>query len=302
MIEKHLDYLQFSAMFMEGIIIEKKWQVVPALKFYKRGYADEFGLRYYFGNPNSKKALVVASADSLHRLRSRNRLDAEILQWAFQSGAEFTRIDLAVTEWVGDTLLTLDNVKNWNRWGLIESILMDGGAKSIEKHEIGGVITPETFYVGDMKKRGKLGIFRAYDKGIELDLGKYLGTRLEIEMRGEVANNTALRIAETNDIAGNFRARFNVLAADFERIMDADAVKVHRGKGKEKTEMAEKIDGRWQWLMKQVAPALKEAHDYDRAEGKKSNRFYWFLRESGLSHAQIMKMVAEFAELGNNGD
>lgn len=300
MIERNMDYLQFSAFFSEAVMVEKDYERVQAPRFYKRGYRDATGIRYYFGNPNSKKTLVVVAGQALDLMRSRGSLDAEILQWALDGGAEFSRLDLAVTEWVEETLVTMEDIKSWYKSGLVVSPLAGGGGRALSSIIQGSEDRLETFYIGDMQKRGKRGIFRGYDKGIELELGEYLATRLELEMRGEVAHNTALRLAETGDIAGNFRARFDVKSDDFERLMNADAVATHRGKGKEKTETEEKMDGRWRWLMEQVAPALREAHDYDKNSGKKSNRFYWFLREAGMNHEQIIRMVDEMRKEWEN--
>ena len=293
MIERHIDYLQFSALFSEQIIIEKRWESVPSPRFYQRGYKDEWGFRYYFGNPNSKKCLVVGSGSALEFLRDNGRLDAQILQWALESDAVFSRLDLAITDYIEDEFVTVGDVQKWYEKGLITSSLCNGGAKLISGYHNSDLPSVETFYIGSMAKRGKRGIFRAYDKSLDLGIGNEIITRLELEERGEKAHNTALRIAETNDIAGNFRARFDVASSDFDRLMDADAVSIHRGIGREKREDEEKMNGRWAWLMEQVAPALKEAQEYDKKHHPESKRFYWFLRESGMTHEQIKRMVDE---------
>lgn len=300
MIERHIDYLQFSALFIEQILIEKQWETVPAPRFYQRGYKDAWGFRYYFGNPNTKKCLVVGAGDALANLRASGKFDAQILQYALENEAVFSRIDLAVTEWIEDDLVTVDDVENWYQNGLITSALVKHGGKMINGYDEDLKRQSETFYVGNLKRRSDFGLFRAYDKGIDFGFEKYLITRLEYEDRGEKAHNTALRIAETGDIAGNFRARFNVANETFNRLMDADAVILHRGAGKEKREDEEKMDGRWQWLMNQVAPALKEAQEWDKKHKPESKRFYWFLRESGMTHEQIKRMVDEIRKEWEN--
>jgi len=302
MIERYMDYLQFSALFVEQIMIEKKWEVVPAPRFYKRGYKDAWGFRYYFGNPNTGKCLVVGAGQALALLRDSGKTDAEILQYAIEQEAVFSRIDLSVTEWISENFVTVDDVENWYQKGLVESSLLRHGGKMFNGYDEELGRQSETFYIGNLKKRAEYGLFRAYDKGIEFGIEKYLVTRLEYEDRGEKAHNTALRLAQTNDIAGNFRARFDVKHKEFNRLMDAEAVVVKRGLGKEKREDEEKMDARWQWLMTQVAPALNEARKWDLENKQESKRFYWFLRESGMTHEQIKRMVAEIRELWENQD
>lgn len=283
MIERHLDYMQFSALVNERNMAQEQYEPVHPVKFYSRGYRHPLGYRLYFGNPKSKKALIVASAEALANMRGENMLDAEILQYGLSLGANFTRLDLAVTEWnTFDGMITVGDVECWAKQGLIESTLVSGGVKTISEVLVGGSNVVQTLYVGSMSKRGKRGIFRAYDKGIELDLGEYMATRLELEERGEKAHNTALRLADTNDISGNFRARFNVKHRDFDRLMEADAVDISRGKQKAGKEASEENDDRWAWLMNQVAPALKKAYQADLKDGLGTNRLNQFLIKSGL--------------------
>jgi len=82
MIERNVDYIQFSALFSEKRIIEKQFDIIPPTKFYKRGYRDENGIRYYFGNnnPKVKNCFVVASGAALGSLRNDQKTDADILQ------------------------------------------------------------------------------------------------------------------------------------------------------------------------------------------------------------------------------
>jgi DNA relaxase NicK len=240
------------------------------------------GFRLYFGNPNSKKALVVASGQTMQSLRNDQYLDAEIIDWMLHNGGEISRLDLAVTESESENLLTVEGVQTWYEKGLIESALLSGGAKTVGGYRLDLSHNLETFYVGSLKKRGKKGIFRAYDKGLELGVGEKLITRIELELKRESAHSTAKRLAETNDIAGNFRAKFNVRSSKFEELMDADAVNVQRGENRVKRPEEEETAKRWDWLIKQVAPALKEAIKTERKEGRGDARFYEFLLASGM--------------------
>lgn len=285
MIERNVDYIQFSAPFSEKTIIEKQFEVIPSVKFYKRGYRDDLGIRYYFGNnnPKVKTALTILSGATLQNMRNGEKTDAEILQWIIEAGGKITRLDLAVTEWITTLLITVQSVERWYRKKLIDSNLVRYGARTIVGYPAETSNRQiETFYVGDMEKRGDIGIFRAYDKGLELDLGLYLSTRIELELRGKSANATAGRIAKTGDVAGNFRSKFNVRDQEFDRVMDADIVETSRGKAQKNTEKNEDLAKRWDWLLSQVAPALRQAIADDQKLGLNDARLTEFLIRSGL--------------------
>lgn len=281
-IERNIDYIQASLWLSEAQIIMKGYRPVSPIRFYKRGYLHPVGWRVYFGNPKSKKASIVASGETMQSLRNDCWLDAEVLDWLLSKGAQVSRLDLAVTEWIEDELVTLEDVQTWYEKDLIESPLIAGGARVISGYDKERSAQLETFYVGSMKGRGKKGIFRAYDKGIELNLEKYMVTRLELEMKGKNAHNTARRLAESNDIAGNFRSRFNVKAKEFERVMDADAVVLRRGAAQVKEDENETVEKRWNWLMTQVAPSLKQAIKDEQDAGRGDDRLTKFLIASGL--------------------
>ena len=282
MIERAVDYLQASSLLSESAVIMKGFRPLPPVRFYKRGYLHPNGFRLYFGNPNSNKAMLIASGEVMQSLRNDQRLDAEIIDWVLTTGGEISRLDLAVTEFIEEELCTLSDVENWHSEGLISSPLLSGGLKEISRIREGGLREKETLYIGDIKKRGKKGIFRAYDKGIELGIGSEIVTRIELELKREKAHNTAVRIAETNDISGNFRASFDVRSKDFERLMDADAVRVHRGKNQVKDAENEEIARRWDWLLNQVAPALKRAVLDERMAGRGDALLIDFMARAGI--------------------
>jgi DNA relaxase NicK len=291
-VERFIDYMQFSARFKEAHCIEAQFEPVAPVKFYKRGYRDSLGIRYYFGAAKGNKCLVIASGKPLENLRSL-RNDREILRWALDVDATFSRIDLAVTQWnVADGLVVVSNVARWFTDGLITSPLCKWGCKEISELFIESQRQVQTLYIGDMGKRAELGIFRAYDKGIELDIGEYMATRLELELKREKAHATALRLSESGDIAGNFRASFDVKHKDFVSLMDAEAVSTKRGKAKVKIEENEEMKKRWDWLINQVAPALKSAVLFDEKNGYGERRLQAFISASGLGE----KMRKDFNE------
>jgi DNA relaxase NicK len=282
MIERFIDYLQFSANFREINAIENKYKPIRPVAFYERGYLGEFGIRYYFGNPNSSKALCILSGETLAVFRDKGYQDATILEWAFEYGAKVSRLDLAVTEWIGETLFTVADVEQWYLSKQFSGSLVKYGAKKISSYDDDNGERPETFYIGDMSKRGKLGIFRAYNKGLQLNLGDYMATRIELEMRGDKAHNNAVRICKTNDVAGNFRASLDCQNETFERLMESPVADISRGDAKAKLSEDEKMESRWEWLLSQVAPALREAIEDERKKDPATPKLTAFLYESGL--------------------
>lgn len=300
MIERFIDYITASLWLSEEDIKRKELPQVSPVRFYKRGYRTSLGFRVYFGNPNTNKALIVASGSTMQDLRDSGLSDAEVLDWIMTRGGKVSRLDLAVTEWVSDDLVTLEDVKCWWRSGLVESSLTVGGAKGVFSVDTDGQESTETFYIGSLAKRGRKGIFRAYDKGIELDLGAYMVTRLELELKHGNAESTAKRLAETNDIAGNFRAKFNVKSDDFDRVMDADAVVLKRGKSAEKEEEEAADKRRWEWLIGQVAPSLKSAIASDRNAGLGDTNLLKFLQASGLLDEIRTGILANANKLHDN--
>lgn len=292
MLERFIDYIQFSSRAISAMsCIENSYSVVPAVRNYAIGYRSPLGIRVYFSTNPKNSPLVIASGETLYNLRNFGNTDSQLLAWAFEIGAKFSRIDLAVTESKEENtaeIFTMLDVKRWVADGLISSPLLLGGTRGIVSYAPKSAVsdakeTVETIYVGNMQERGKKGIFRAYDKGIELGItAENVISRIELEIKRERANVTAKILAKEYNIAGNFRARFDVNDAVFERIMNSPAIEIKRGEGVKNREETEELDKRWQWLLTQVAPSLKKAIEEDKKLGR-VDRFNAFLHVSGLS-------------------
>lgn len=282
-VERFIDYMQFSVNLPETKFLDAPtYSPIPKIGYYRSGYRDKYGIRYYTGNARGG-ILVIASGETMENLRSL-RNDQQILSWALEAGAKFSRLDLAVTNWqTMDGMIFMEDIKSWYEKGLVDSSLVTGGAIGISsiRQNSGDVL--ETVYIGNPKNRARKGIFRAYDKGLEMNIGAYLGTRLELELKRDKAHHVACRIAKTNDIAGNFRAYFNVRHREFDRLMDAEAVSTKRGKTKERMAEKEANERRWQWLIEQVAPAMRDAIKFDRSLRNDDINLRKFLVEVGLA-------------------
>jgi DNA relaxase NicK len=282
MIERFVDYFAASLPYPETYCRDDGYKAVSPIPFYKRGYRDENGIRYYYGNPNSKKALAVLSGETMGYLRAAGHEDAAIIGIFLKRGARCSRIDLAVTEWIEDDLLTLDTVEQWYKQDKIKSSWLTGGCKMIVDVPKDDLNVTQTIYIGSQTERGKKGLFRAYDKGFEMGLDKHLVTRIEVELRGDKAVSTAFRLAETNDIAGNFRSKFDVDTEEFERLMQAPVAELTRRSHLPKRDEIDTHAGRWQWLIKQIAPVIRQSLADDKRLELTDANLTKFLAAAGL--------------------
>lgn len=262
-----IDYLQYSmpvppdeALFSEQI---------PAVNLYKLGFKAENGTRYYTGNPNSERWLCIMSGEAMDNLRETIE-EKEHVELLLSDGCNVSRIDIAmdIMRDGGDgVFVDVDTIISWFRSGKIISKHVDYGGKFISGIDDG--IHAETFYIGDLEKRAKRGIFRAYDKGVELDISRYMHTRLEVEEKRRGAMRTARQIVN-NDMVSVFRSKFDVLNPLWESLFDVEPIKPVRGKAIEKDEHVEN-QKRWKWLCEQVAPALGKAIALDACNATKDN-------------------------------
>lgn len=293
--EKHLDYIQASFLVSEDDMRDRKLKAVAPVAFYKRGYIDPDGTRYYFGNPKSKKALMIASGNALQNIRNNDYSDENIVASLLKKEAKITRLDLAITQYDDPEMVTLEDMQEYFKQGKIKSPLANRGATLISSLELDGELYPETFYIGSLEKRGKKGLFRAYDKGVQFDISRYLMVRLELEERGENAHASANRIAEGNSVGSVFKSRFDIEDEKFQKMVNAQSASVLRGKAKDKEGKQAMIDKKWKWLMEAVAPAIRELIEYEGNEAGTSANMANFIMASGL-RPELLKAVDWLAE------
>lgn len=278
MIEKYVDYLQYSGFVSEQPLLERGEKKLSGIGFYNRGYEDVLGRKYFFGNPKSKKALVIQTGRSLHNMRVVGYKDRDMIAGVIEKGGNITRLDMAITEYIEDELITTDDISKLCELGKVTGTLVKYGYKQIAGADVGEPLGIETCYIGSPKRRGKNGIFRAYDKGIEMDIGKYMVTRLELEERGKNAHNSAKRLSEGHSIGSVINTRIQFDDNGVNRLFDAKEVDMSRGAQFIESDDIEKQKNRWIWLMKQVAPALRKAVENDRKSGKGDDNLLQFLK------------------------
>lgn len=282
--EIEIDYLSLSKQYFESICIEEKHEPVAPTKFYNKGYEDALGVRRFFGNPNSSKALIIYSGRALHNYRVMGWSIKDRLENDLKHGAKIGRMDIAITDYIEEDIVTPCDVKDLFVEGKISGTLTKYDGLSISGQKVGAPSKIETFYIGSLKRRGRMGIFRAYDKGVELGLCADIIARLELEERGNNAHNSAKRIVEGASLQSVFASRLKFNSKRTERFFDGEAIDMSRGEAIMKNDDLEKLDRRWDWLLEQVAPALRKAIKDDIKHGVGNKRINKFLQLTGLTN------------------
>lgn len=264
----NIDYIQYSIDENPMVFEDTAEHTKSNMTFYKNMSTYTGGIRVYTGNPNTDKQLVVMSGKSCeyheHRIM-------EIIETVIENGGTFSRIDFACTTDDGETLAKFVSA-------IAEGKLISKRFKIEDSKMITDVKTNvETCYVGDMKKRGKRGIFRAYNKGIEQGLGIDL-IRFELECKRQVANTNARRLRDGMSI-GNI-IRNSVDLADSKWYSDLMGEKTPPLRlNDEKPEFETESQKRWMWLYNQVAPALGKALFDDFINDENNRERFWEIVE-----------------------
>lgn len=254
--EKSVDYLQYTSDVIPRFLGKDYLQRRPPIPFYKACNEYPCGTLVYFGNVNSEKYLIQMPGKACVEYTVDGKLLP--LTTCFGYGGKVSRLDLAVTV---DELWPLRAFKRVVGTEKLVSKRFESDAPKLICSANGDV---ETVYVGSLKKRGKKGIFRAYNKGLESGLG---GTyiRFELEIRQKLATTAAKRLNDGKDIGDIIRNVVDVPGAGWWVDM--------MGKKSEKLPFFYDDDGsdpvtrRWHWLCTQVAPALAKLLVIEEKQG-----------------------------------
>lgn len=264
--EKTIDYLQYSMYVSREKLLSTCEQISP-VRNYKQGYRQPNGVRVYTGNALTKKALFIVDGTTLHNMRVNGISNEDYIEKILTSGATISRIDLQVTQFVSDDLITPSDYLQMIRDNEVLSSHVKHGTKWLSSLDENYSDNIETLYIGDMSNRGKRGIVRAYDKGVELDLGKYLISRLEVEDKRDKAHVSARRIVNGASVAEVLKTRFDCNNERWQNLIDADSIDTTRGEQIADTSEEDKMTSRWKWLTDVVAKSLGEAIAYDEDNG-----------------------------------
>lgn len=266
--EKLIDYIQFSTPEMVTMIDGNVEMTRSPNKFYKYCKRYEGGLLRMTGNPNSTKELIIMSGSTCEYYRS---VLPNMIREEIASGAKVSRIDLCVNcSDVGTLDLFSDALTKRRIFSRRLDVEMSKKISGIDN----GV---ETLYVGDMKKRGRKGIFRAYNKGLEAGLDIDLA-RFELECKGKIANNNARRWLEGQDIGAMIRASIDSSLQWWQEMMGNSETMKHVDTTKPEDFETDE-SRRWTWLFNQVAPALGKAIARDELSKYESGNVQRFEEE-----------------------
>ena len=237
---------------------------IPSVKNYKRGYLQPDGTRIYFGHWNTENALFVLSGATLHNMRINGVEIEDYLENILTKSARVSRLDICLTQFIGSHLyVPSDYVKLINKKKIISSHAKHG-AKYIASVDEDYRDNIETVYIGDMKNRAKNGIVRVYDKGLELDIGKYLMTRVENEEKRDKAHVSCKRIASGKTIPEVLKSRLDFEDDKWQELINCDYIDMSRGKQISPTlDIDMKYAKKWAWLINTVAPVIADAIDND---------------------------------------
>jgi len=273
--EKTIDYLQYSMFASLERFISTSETITP-VRNYTAGFLQPNGVKVYFGNALTKKALFVATGSVLHNMRVNGVSNEDYIEKILTQGAKISRLDMQITQFVTDDLITPSDYADFVRKGHVVSSHSKYGAKYIASVDEQYQDNIETVYIGDMSSRGKKGIIRAYDKGYEMDLGRYMISRLEVEDKREKAHTSAKRIVSGASIAEVIKTRFDVNDARWQDLIDAKSIDTSRGEQISIENESSKMQKRWQWLIDKVAPVIAKSIDYDMSNGYGQDRLDMF--------------------------
>lgn len=252
-IEFKIDWFQFSAM-VEPVLLTNNENPKPeksTMRFYRSMQKYSNGVVRHHGNPNTDKPLFVLSGKVCDRLIVGKELCKTVIyDWRGNVG----RIDLAMTVDVP----ILDKIMKCQSSVVSE---MYPEPKAFVDKDMG----IETIYFGDIKKRGKKGIVRCYDKAKQLDLSDCLMHRVEIENKGKNATIATKRIANDEPIGSVMNAKW-MIDEEWYTDMVGKGVSNSRFEVQKDDDMTD-IERKIIWIHNQVIPSLQDIIDYDAQNG-----------------------------------
>lgn len=279
-VDKKIDWLQWSTPKHQFLVSGDYELIRSPNKFYQYCAKYHGGILVMTGNPNTDKELVIMSGFACDTYRNQLK---NIAKKELDNGAKFSRIDLCVTCDDGSLLdkfseAMTDRKVVSRRYDLPKSKKIVGLDNEVE-----------TLYVGDLDQRKKKGIFRAYNKGLQMNLGIDL-SRFELECKQSVAHSNAKRWLKGVEIGNMIRKGVDlpnenwwvdVMGSNDPLPQDiSDAIKPI-----EKNE----DEARWNWLINQVAPALGRAIWQDGVGSHSGANFEEFNKQVAIHYNKAMR-------------
>lgn len=279
-VEFKIDYMQFTSKIPAGNKSRKYELQRSFMQNYKVMRVFDSGMTSHHGHNKSDKWLNIATGTVCDKIEDQREFIGNVL------GLEgtFSRIDFCCTVENG---CSMDDFRSWCKQELVTGALSDMGIKSIVNDKTQDA---ETTYVGDLKKRSKRGIFRAYDKGIELGLDDVRLTRFELEERKRRAHVTAKRYSDGMSIGDIIQQRVNVDCEEWREIMGSKSTSLSRYNV---IQPDEDIDKTWHWLIDTCAKTLGQKIALDAWNEKGHGNYDLFMKQVEKSYLSEQYTIVE---------
>jgi len=249
-----IDYIQFGCHryphFLIGSIDDYRKRSNKA--FYDRMTIFANGVIMYEGNVNTDKKLFVMSG----KVCEEQNVDRAWVESLIFDGGIVSRLDLAMTTDVN--ILTL--IQRDHEYAI---------SQRYTKYQVIADIdyTPQTIYVGDFKSRKRKGIYRAYDKGLQLGLDVPM-YRMELELKQKDAHIASRRYASGDTIPSIMSSKYRIDRDWYKDLFGDDIATMRFATLSDPGQRH--IDNKMDWLERQVIPSLQYVIDYDHASGEKN--------------------------------
>jgi len=253
----NIDYLQFSANDKKyRWLCTDDYDVINPLPYYTQGMRYDNGIRVYTGNVRSlDKSLYVLDGQTC--VRNQDILPG-LLQAVAKTG-NISRMDIAMTSNANLISVAYDNpdlVQVRDKWRDVTAIC-------------GADYALETVYYGSLKRRGRSGLARIYDKARELGLDASINLyRAEIELRRDDARIALAMINKGVSLADVLASFFGVAHPKWQSA--AGSARPHKLSDYASSQMRDDVEiRRWMWwLLEQVAPTIAKVKYYDHMTGQ----------------------------------
>ena len=264
-VNKCVDYLTCTSHAPQTHFSKKQFQLIkPINNAYDMAEMHISGMLHMWHSRKPKLGHhYVLSGKPLQWIRDHLMTDAELVADMIKLG-DISRIDVAVTSMPVDGSeheLQPHRIMEMCRDGLLVSRLKP--AKEIAENG-----NTETKYIGNPKKRRRL--FRAYDKGIQLDLDEYKKREIRYELEtGMNANVVAKMVVSGQDIGAIIRRYVDFPSCQtWVQIMgEANSVLKHdTGEIPLNAHELEALQrqAKWLWLNESIAPMIAKLINANR--------------------------------------
>lgn len=279
-VEFKIDYMQFTSRIPASNHTRTYELQKSFMQNYKVMRVFDSGMTSHHGHNKSDKWLNVATGKVCDVISDHR----EYIKNVLKLDGTFSRIDFCCTVENG---CTMDDFRMWCRDNLVSGSLSDAGIKSIVNDK---TQNSETTYVGELAKRSKRGIFRAYDKGIELGIESAILTRFELEERKKRAQLTARRFSDGMAIGDIIRQRIDVKNEVWADVMGSRSTTLKRYAVDEKED---EIDNTWHWLIDTCAKTLGEKMLLDQWNQKGDGNYDLFMAQVEMAYNKKKHEIVE---------